>query len=80
MRLAEARPGLRYANLRRPRQGSSQQILDDQLPVACGRGSRPGELLREAATTCCGPGRPRQACAAEYEQAVVALRGARSPE
>ncbi|MGA4540035.1 SGNH/GDSL hydrolase family protein [Uniformispora flossi] len=74
VRLAEARPGLRYANLA-VRGKLLQQILDDQLPVAVA-------AAPDLVSFCAGgndvlrPGGDPDKLAAEYEQAVVALRGA----
>ncbi|NUU25916.1 MAG: SGNH/GDSL hydrolase family protein [Streptomycetaceae bacterium] len=72
VRLAEARPGLRYANLA-VRGKVLQQILADQLPLAVA--ARP-----DLVSFCAGgndvlrPGGDPDKLAAEYEQAVVELR------
>ncbi|MDI2128776.1 SGNH/GDSL hydrolase family protein [Yinghuangia seranimata] len=74
VRLAEARPGLRYANLA-VRGKLLHQILDEQLPLALA--ARP-----DLVSFCAGgndvlrPGGDPDKLAAEYEQAVADLRAA----
>lgn len=72
VRLAETSPGLRYANLA-VRGKLLHQIIDDQVPLAVAAGP-------DLVSFCAGgndvlrPGGDPDKLAAEYEQAVVALR------